>query len=352
MPPKRHNRLLIEAARMYYIEGLDQGRIAQRLELSRSSVSRILAKARESGIVQVTIAGDDQVSRNRELEESLRATFGLREVRVAVTSRDTTALWAVGQLAADVFVRRAPSAARIGISWGQTVGRFTEAIPSLTLRPDTKLTPLVAGMPQLDTAPSGNTVMRALADACGLRPERFDAPAMVESAATFHAMMSESTVKRALARARMCDLAFVGIGAFGVQTSRHVVEAMALTAEELDTVLAAHPAGDCLGRLFDIHGRTLGPPTSERVIGIDIDDLARIDVAVALAAGKEKAEGVLGALNTGSFDILVVDEGLAAAILTRAGQLAQADPAAVTAPAEPLGPAENRWLSPASADDG
>lgn len=317
MPPKRHNRLLIEAARMYYVEGLDQGKIAKRLELSRSSVSRILAKARESGIVQVTIAGDDHVSRNRDLEDALRGAFGLREVRVAEVSRDSTALRAVGRLASDVFVHRVGSAARIGISWGHTIGRFVEAVPSLALRPDTQLIPLVGGMPQLDTAPSGNTSMRALADACGVAPQRFDAPAMVESAATYHAMMSESSVQASLKRARTCDLAFVGIGAFGVHTSRQVLDAMALSDEEREAVLAAEPAGDCLGRFFTIQGEPLGPPTSERVIGLEIGDLANIEVAVAIAAGKEKAEGVLGALNTGCFDIMVVDEALAAETLVR-----------------------------------
>lgn len=315
MPAKRDQQLLIEAARMYYIEGLDQGQVGRRLGVSRSSVSRMLTTARESGIVQVRIAGDDHIDRNRELERELMRAFGLREALVAQPTSIATALESVGQLAAQLFTRRSPSATRIGLSWGFTVGTLIDAVPRMTLRPDTKLTPLVGGMPLLDTAPSGNTNIQTLASKCGIVAERFDAPAIVESSLTYHAMMSESSVKTALARARICDLVFIGIGSFGVHTSKKILDSMRLSDEEKSAVLEAEPAGDILGRFFDIEGTPLGPPSAERVIGVDIEAVRAMEVAVGLAAGKEKARGVLGALRMGVFDVLVVDEGLAASLL-------------------------------------
>lgn len=317
MPAKRDHQMLIDASRMYYIEGLDQGQVGRRLGLSRSSVSRILATARELGIVQVRIAGDEHVARNRDLETELVRSFGLREAMVAETATSATALQAVAQLASQLFTRRGASATRIGFSWGLTVGQLIEAVPQMTLRPDTKLIPLVGGMPLLDTASSGNTNIQALAEKCGLTAQRFDAPAIVESAATYRAMMSESSVKAALNRARICDLAFIGIGSFGVHTSRQILNAMKLNEDELAQVLAAEPVGEILGRFFDIKGVPLGPPAAERVIGLEISAVGEIDITVGLAAGKEKARGVLGAMRTGVFDALVVDEGLAAALLAQ-----------------------------------
>ncbi|GAA2179888.1 sugar-binding transcriptional regulator [Brooklawnia cerclae] len=307
--------MLIEAARMYYLEGLDQGQVGRRLGLSRSSVSRILASARESGIVQVRIAGDDHISRNRDLEGQLMRTFGLREALVAETSASTTDVKCVAQLGAEVFARRAPSANRIGFSWGFTLGHVVEAIPRLSLHPNILLTPLVGGMPLLDSGPSGYINTQILAEKCGVVSERFDAPAVVESAATQRAMLSESSIRMAIARAAASDLAFVGIGNFGVQTSRRVLEAMNFNDQEMVEVVAAKPVGDVCGRFFTIDGVPLGPPASERVIGITIDQLAGIDIVVGIAAGKTKAAGTLGALRTGAIGILVVDEGLAAAVL-------------------------------------
>lgn len=320
MPAKRDHQLLIDASRMYYLEDLDQAQIGRRLGLSRSSVSRMLAAAREQGIVQVSIVGDDHVARNRELEAALVKLFGLREVLVAETSTADTELKSVGQLSGQLFTRRASSASRIGFSWGITVGHLIDSVPQMALRPDTRLTPLVGGMPTLDSGPSGNTNLHILAEKCGITADRFDAPAIVESATTQSAMMSESSVKAALARAAECDLAFVGIGSFGVQTSRKVLDAMKLSRRELAHVTAASPVGDMLGRFFDIDGAPLGGPTDQRVIGIDLPTLAKIDVVVGLSAGKAKARAVLGALHTKTLDVLVVDEGLGAALLALAAQ--------------------------------
>lgn len=318
MPPKRDHQLLIDAARMYYIEDLDQGQIARRMGMSRSTVSRILSDARELGLVEIRIAGDDHVARNRELEAALVKSFGVREALVAETGTQTTQLSAVGQLASQLFTRRGATATRIGLSWGFTVGQMVDAIPQMVLRPQTKVTPLVGGMPTLDTSPSGNTTIQLLADKCGITAERFDAPAVIESTRTHRAMMSESSVQAALSRARSCDLAFVGIGNYGVHTSRFILDAMRLDAEEMGEFTAQQPVGDCLGRFFDIEGVPLGLPTSERVIGITIEQLAEISMTVALAAGREKARGLLGALRTGSFDAVVVDESLASTVLALA----------------------------------
>lgn len=315
MPAKRDRQSLIDVAHMYYIEGLDQGQVGRRLGISRSSVSRMLADARKSGIVQVRIAGDGHIDRDHQLERDLTHAFGLREALVAPADSMATALESVGQLAGQFFTRRSPSATRIGFSWGFTVGQLIDAVPQMTLRPDTRLIPLVGGMPLLDTAPSGNTHIQTLADKCGLVAERFDAPAIVESSLTYRAMMSESSVKAALTRAETCDLAFIGIGSFGVHTSKKILDSMRLSDEELATVLASRPAGDILGRFFDIEGRSLGPPSSERVIGIEIEAARSIGTAVGLAAGKEKVRGVLGALRTGVLDVLIVDEELATALL-------------------------------------
>ena len=273
MPAKRDQQLLIDAARLYYVDGLDQGQVGERLGLSRSSVSRILHEARSSGLVQIHIVGDDRTVRDGELERRLVRTFGLREALVADTSTSADPGASVARLAGEAFPRLASGASRIGFSWGLTVARFIDLLPDTRLRPDTRIVPLVGGMPTLDSAPSGNSHLQILADKCGAVAGRFDAPAIVESALTQQAMMSESSVQASLAEARSCD------------------------------------------RYFTIEGVPLGPPASERVIGIDLDDLRRIRTVIGLATGRAKTTGTLGALRTGALDILVVDDVLAQALL-------------------------------------
>lgn len=310
MPRKRDEKLLIDAARMYYVEGRDQGQIADLLELSRSSISRMLRAAREQGIVQVTIVGDSHIPRDINLESQLLKRFGLVEAIVAADTSSTMPMSDIAHLAAQVFDDYAPDATRIGISWGATISSFVDALQPRALHPSTQIIPLVGGLSIFDLAPSGNTSIQNLADKCRLQIQRFDAPAIVESASTYHAMMSESSIKTALTRAASCDLAFVGMGTFGILTSRQVIDYMKLTPLELAKVVAANPAGDMNGQYFDVFGTPLGPPASERVLGINIEQLRSIGTLVALASGPEKALGVLGGLRTGAINILVTDAAL------------------------------------------
>jgi len=58
VPQRRSIDLLLQAARLYYVEGNCQQEVAERLHLSRSAVSRIIIAAREQGIVEFRIDTD------------------------------------------------------------------------------------------------------------------------------------------------------------------------------------------------------------------------------------------------------------------------------------------------------
>ena len=148
---------------------------------------------------------------------------------------------------------------------------------------------------------------------------RLLAPAVVESPRTKAAIISESGIRAALELAARVDHAFVGIGTFGVRSSVTIVEDMRLDDAELGSFLAQKPAGDIAGRFFDDQGTELGLPTTERVIGVSLAELRAVPCVVGLAAGHEKARGVLAGLRTGVIDILVIDLPLAQAVLQRLG---------------------------------
>lgn len=311
---------LVRAARLYYEDGLSQGEVARRMGLSGATVSRVLAAARERGIVEVRIHDPrSPVRRVADLERQLVERFGLTDARVGTPNGGPAqALQLVGRLAADLFGERIGQMQRVGLSWGSTLEAFVAEVPERVAT--VQVLPLAGGNPGLDSAGAGGTLVQALARRCGVEPSRFLAPAIVESPQTKAAITSESAIRRALERAAQVDHAFVGIGAFGVRSSATIVEDMRLSEPEMATFLAQRPAGDLTGRFFDDAGSELGPPTSDRVIAVTIDDLRRVPCVIGLAAGVEKARGVLAALHTGVMDIVVLDLPLARAVLARAGE--------------------------------
>lgn len=313
--------MLVQAARLYYEEGLSQGEVARRMGLSGATVSRVLAAARERGIVEVRIHDPrSPVRRVAEVERQLVERFGLTAARVGTANAGSTdALQVVGRLAADLFGERLAQMHRVGLSWGSTLEAFVAEVPERDV-PLVKVLPLAGGNPGLDNAGAGGTLVQALARRCGVEPDRLLAPAIVESPQTKAAITSESAIRTALQQAAQVDHAFVGIGTLGVRSSVTIVEDMKLSEAELAAFLAQKPAGDISGRFFDDAGAELGPPTSERVIGVTLDDLRRVPCVVGLAAGAEKARGVLAGLRTGVLDVVVLDLPLAQAVLQRAGE--------------------------------
>lgn len=96
MQTRQHIEELIRVSQMYYDEGLNQSQIAGEVGYSRSSVSRMLTEARETGIVQITIG--HPLQRLQSLEENLRDKYGLKTVRVAYSYDDNIASMLVPQL--------------------------------------------------------------------------------------------------------------------------------------------------------------------------------------------------------------------------------------------------------------
>src|SRR5690606_29098380 len=67
--------LMVRVAWLYYVGGLNQEATAAKLGLTRARVNKMLAEARESGLVSISI--DHQKVGVLPLEDTLRVRFGL-----------------------------------------------------------------------------------------------------------------------------------------------------------------------------------------------------------------------------------------------------------------------------------
>jgi DNA-binding transcriptional regulator LsrR (DeoR family) len=74
MPRPRHSEAL-RAAQLYYLQDLTMDAIARELRTSRSTVSRLLSTARETGLVQIQIRSP--LDTGPELERLIRSEYGV-----------------------------------------------------------------------------------------------------------------------------------------------------------------------------------------------------------------------------------------------------------------------------------
>jgi DNA-binding transcriptional regulator LsrR (DeoR family) len=126
-------------------------------------------------------------------------------------------------------------------------------------------------------------------------------------------------ITAALEAAADADVALVGIGSPTHGSSAALVGSLGLDPDEERAFWAARPVGDVAARYYDIDGRAIRGAAEDRVLAVSLEALAAIPFCIGVAAGRQKARAVLGALRGGLLDGLVCDSDLALAVLAESG---------------------------------
>lgn len=309
------NNLLVRLAWLYYVAGLNQEEIAKRLHLSRFKITRLLAQARDRGIVKISL--DPRSAETLEIAERLSSVYGLTECIVTpslggvAAEGEDKAREAVGIAAAGFLARRlqASEPLTIGLSWGRTVAALVAAFPAMS-KPDTRFVSLMGSLSR--TARSNPFEMaHALAQACGGEAYVLPTPYLVDSEADFAVVMNQSIVREAIAVGVSADFF---ISSFGVCSRDSFIYRRGLIGDaEIDELIAAGAVGDMLGKFFDADGRLVASGLNARTPSISLDAIRDRDL-VLLAAGLSKRDALRAILKTGLVNRLVVDGDLALAL--------------------------------------
>ncbi|RME81499.1 MAG: hypothetical protein D6775_13440, partial [Caldilineae bacterium] len=245
------------------------------------------------------------------LERQLCRTFGLEDAVVVKSRRslDET-LEAVGQAGAEHLRRILFSGCRLGMGWSTTVSRM-----AAYLEPPAR--PLACTVHELAGSMLGQanpySISWRIAQTLDVPLETLPVPVIVESEATREALLREGSIRTALEHARRCDIAFVGLGNVGPDST--MVRTNFLTPELMSQLQARGAVGDMLMRYFDADGRPVPTPFDSRIIAISWEDIRRIPYVVVMAAGPGKVDAILGALRGSLCRCLVTDEDTAQRVL-------------------------------------
>lgn len=311
MSAPRSDDRLAEVAHLYYVEDLSQQEIARRVHTTRSNVSRMLQAARERGIIRFQIVR--ALDRHRLFEQALQERIGVGEAVVLSAEHAAIDLEGVGQLAARWFTDNIEPGQRVVLSWGRTLRAMVQAV-EVDEPLDIEVVQLGG---DLQVAPqfSGHEIVRTLAARAGGRQSYLHAPAILESAETVAELRANPGIADQLARAASADLALVGVGAYGHGFAASLLESAYFTDDERRAMDEAGLVGDVGARFLDGDGRQHDNPLRDRVLALELDELRQVPVVVAVAAGAQKAPGVLAAVRGGWVDVVVTDQPCAAAML-------------------------------------
>jgi DNA-binding transcriptional regulator LsrR (DeoR family) len=300
--------LLYRAAQLYYLEDANQADIAQQLNTSRTTVSRLLAEARAAGIVRIEVV-DPASLRSGQLAADLRRALGLRAAYV--TPSDT------GRQVGPVLARAVSEALAatdlkageaLLVSSGATLYAVAQQpLPSL---PGVLVAPTVGGVDEPGEPYQTNEIARAIAVKVHGSPVLLYAP-LAPSEGLYRMLLEESSTRRVTSLWTDASVALLGIGA--PPRTRELRPSVLAR----DDALLTAAVGDICARPFDGDGHPLPFPGSDRLMAMGLEDLTRVPWSIGVAVGLDKVPAILAAVKAGWVNTIVTDAPTARALLAQ-----------------------------------
>lgn len=305
-------QLIVQVARLYYEHNLTQQEIADRLNMSRQKVSRLIIRGREEGIVTISI--NDPSPSKPDLEKGFMETFNLNDlILTGNNGLDQEGLrQGLGLSASDYLYKTIEDGEYIGIGWGRTLYEVVR-----TLRKDRQVQvnviPLLGGTGNMIPSFQVNTLARMFSEAFGGTYRPIYAPVFTKDSREWKTIMGTEEVKKILELFPRLDKAIVGIGHVEFQKKTSMFFKEYISSDALSKLEGKGSVGDICGQFFDIHGRAIAD--AGNIVGIELGQLRNIPEVIAVAGGEEKVDSILGALNGGFVSTLITDVITARAVL-------------------------------------
>ena len=207
------DKLLVRIAEMYYQEDKNQSQISKELNIHRTTISRLLKRSREEGIVQININYDMAGTYN--IEKKMEMIFDLQKAIVIPVAtdmkrpqKDTLLAQALGKYLTEIII----NGMVIGFSWGETMAAVSREIPELNL-PNVTCVPMIGG-------PSGrliseyhvNTITYAAAKKMNGKALLIDSPAIPETRELRDALLKNEFNQELIRLWQQLDIAIMGVG--------------------------------------------------------------------------------------------------------------------------------------------
>lgn len=317
MASLEERRLMAKVAHLYYDNGLKQSEIAEQLDLSQASVSRLLKRAEEDHIVHISVSIPTGVY--PDLEEAIQKQYGLKEVIVADCTQDDDPhiLRALGAAAAFYLESTLKRGEVVGISsWSSTLLHMVDAMRPINRKLNTRVIQILGGIGNPAAQIHATRLNERLADLIDGETHFLPAPGVVGSAEAREVLLNDPYVKTTIESFGTVTLALVGIGS--LEPSKLLASSgNVFGQEELELLRKAGAVGDICMQFYDATGHPTQTSLNERVIGMSLEQLAKAERTVGIAGGRRKVTAIHGAMEGRWINILITDRFTAEYLLQK-----------------------------------
>ncbi|UCZ52769.1 sugar-binding transcriptional regulator [Bacillus shivajii] len=296
---------IVKAAKLYYQLDYSQQQVAKELGVSRPSVSRLLQEAKEQGIVQIQIF--DPYESEQKSAELIKEKYGLKEcIVVNVPMFDDEVIKEyIGKKAGEYVHNIIQDGDIIGVTWGTTVYEVAKNVEAKRVN-GVEVVQLNGGVSHSETNTYSSEVLHLLGNAFHSPPHFLPLPAVVDHLVVKKAIVEDRHIRRVLELGKKANIALFTVGDPNEDST--LVKAGYFTKDDLNKLYEKKAVADICSRFFDINGNICCDEIDSRTISIDLDELKEKETSLLAAGGRNKVEGIIGALNGKFANVLVTDQ--------------------------------------------
>lgn len=305
-------RLIYKVCSLYYEDDMRQQEVSDYLGISRATVSRMLQKGKESGIVRVEVINPVQFSYNK-LEKALERKYGLKEVIVVESSALDTKTESVSRMyerAALYLSQFFKDGDWIGVTMGHTLHNIVKTNRAFEKDKKLMFVPIVGGIGQstIDKVDvQSNRIAQEFSRKFGGTYTQFLSPAVFSEQKAMEYFLKEKSISYIFDDFQKLDTLIMGIG-IPQRVESTLVRAGYITGENLEKFARDGMTGDIALHFFDEDGATEKfRAFNDRVAGMPLEMMKKVRNRIGIAGGENRAEAIRGAIKGGFINMLITN---------------------------------------------
>lgn len=302
----KNEDMIYMVARLYYQDNMNQAEISNRLELSKAKVSRLLAKAREDGIIRIQIKSPND-SNMHQLSSRIQERFGIPDVMVVDSPYEDPSLslnYVLGK-AAPYFQSFLQDKDKIGISWGYTLLKMVEEFQHTSL-PDASIHQITGNLDNADTSNFAHEIVRRFATKLDITIlKTLPCPVMVENSIIVDLLLHDTKISEDMEQVNDIDIAFPNIGI--LSSDNCLCRSGYMSMMQIQEIQKKGAVGCVCSRFIDKNGKIVDSSYDSRTISIDLESLKNARHSFICITNEEKIPTLMGCLRAGYINVLAID---------------------------------------------
>ncbi|MDO5700575.1 MAG: sugar-binding domain-containing protein [Bowdeniella nasicola] len=298
-------QLIAQIARRFYLEDDSKVAIARDTGLSRFKVARLLASAREQGIVRIEIL--EPTTDLPMFSAPLARHLGLHAARVIDSIGSRAEVRAqLGAMGAQYLSERIEPGETFGMSWGRTMVEVARHLPAIEMVTAVQLSGTVR---EIGPQSPIETIRERIEARGGSAHPIYDPLYVGESAERQRRIAGLNYV---LGLFEHLNTAVLSIGSWNPPTTQLRAQIPPILRARLDE---SQPAAELAGIWLGADGTVMCPEITRQCITVATHHLLNTPEVLVVAGGEDKAEAIAACARSGLITSLVTDRVTAERLL-------------------------------------